>query len=288
MLASAPRSASVTAIEPCLLLRLRRGPFEELLDDRPEIARGVIATLVRLLQASNGDGERGGRRCERRRRVAAVPDRTDPAARRSGVRARAHPGVDRDPGDRPLPRGVRPGAPAGDLHRRGVRRRACRACSLTVAFRRRPLGRGGSPGAGRRSRCSSPLSWVLLGRSGTEWVSFALLVLVPIVVPVGFMFVVGQAGMLLDVRTLKALYARVVAGFALGVVVGGLVGPILLDALGETADLLSAAAAAAGLLLRAGGRSRSAPLPGRALRGRARRTRHTSDRRSARCPATAS
>ena len=56
MLASAPRSASVTAIEPTLLLRLRRGPFEELLDDRPEIARGVISTLVRLLQASNDDG----------------------------------------------------------------------------------------------------------------------------------------------------------------------------------------------------------------------------------------
>ena len=96
-------------------------------------------------------------------------------------------------------------------------------------------------------------SWVLLGQSGTEWVAFALLVLVPIVVPVGFIFVVGQAGMLLDVRTLKALYARVVAGFALGVVVGGLAGPILLDALGETADLLAAAAAAAGLLLALGG-----------------------------------
>ena len=42
VLAPAPRSASATAIEPSLLLRLRRGPFEELLDDRPEIARAVI------------------------------------------------------------------------------------------------------------------------------------------------------------------------------------------------------------------------------------------------------
>jgi CRP/FNR family transcriptional regulator, cyclic AMP receptor protein len=50
LLAPAPRSASATAIEPSLLLRLRRGPFEELLDDRPEIARGVIATLARMLQ----------------------------------------------------------------------------------------------------------------------------------------------------------------------------------------------------------------------------------------------
>ena len=55
MLAPAPRSASVTAMEPSLLLRLRRGPFEELLDDRPEIARGVISTLARLLQAAADD-----------------------------------------------------------------------------------------------------------------------------------------------------------------------------------------------------------------------------------------
>jgi CRP-like cAMP-binding protein len=61
VLAAAPRSASVTALEPSLLLRLRRGPFEELLDDRPEIARGVIASLVRLLQATNAQaGELAG------------------------------------------------------------------------------------------------------------------------------------------------------------------------------------------------------------------------------------
>ena len=52
VLAPAPRSASVTAVEPSLLLRLRRGPFEELLDDRPEIARGVISMLARMLQAT--------------------------------------------------------------------------------------------------------------------------------------------------------------------------------------------------------------------------------------------
>lgn len=54
VLAPAPRSASVTAVEPSLLLRLRRGPFDELLDDHPEIARGVISTLARLLQATTG------------------------------------------------------------------------------------------------------------------------------------------------------------------------------------------------------------------------------------------
>ena len=55
LLAPAPRSASATAIEPSLLLRLRRGPFEELLDDRPEIARAVISTLARMLQAGADD-----------------------------------------------------------------------------------------------------------------------------------------------------------------------------------------------------------------------------------------
>jgi CRP-like cAMP-binding protein len=55
VLAPAPRSASVTAIEPSLLLRLRHGPFEELLEDRPEIARGVISTLARMLQGAADD-----------------------------------------------------------------------------------------------------------------------------------------------------------------------------------------------------------------------------------------
>ena len=73
--------------------------------------------------------------------------------------------------------------------------------------------------------------------------------LVPILVPVGFIFVVGQAGMLLDVRSLKALYGRVVAGFALGFVAGGLAGPPLLALLGTTESLLAAAAAAAVLFL---------------------------------------
>jgi len=51
VLAPAPRSASATAVMPTLLLRLRRKPFEELLDDHPEIARATIATLARQLQS---------------------------------------------------------------------------------------------------------------------------------------------------------------------------------------------------------------------------------------------
>lgn len=50
VIALAARSATVTALEPSLLLRLRRKPFEELLEDRPWIARAVIAELARRLQ----------------------------------------------------------------------------------------------------------------------------------------------------------------------------------------------------------------------------------------------
>jgi CRP-like cAMP-binding protein len=55
VLAPAPRAASVTALEPTLLLRLRRGPFHELLDERPEIARAVITTLAARIQTMTDD-----------------------------------------------------------------------------------------------------------------------------------------------------------------------------------------------------------------------------------------
>ncbi len=88
-------------------------------------------------------------------------------------------------------------------------------------------------------------AWAVLALWGADWVCFGLLVLVPIVVPVGFVFLVGQAGLLLDVRSLKSLYARVVAGFALGFVAGGLAGTPLLSVLGATEHLLAAGALAA-------------------------------------------
>jgi CRP-like cAMP-binding protein len=53
VLAPAPRAASATAAEASLLLRLRRGPFDELLADRPDVARAVIHTLARLLQEAD-------------------------------------------------------------------------------------------------------------------------------------------------------------------------------------------------------------------------------------------
>ena len=46
VLVNEPRSATITAIDDCLLLRLRKAVFDELLLDYPEVARGVITALV--------------------------------------------------------------------------------------------------------------------------------------------------------------------------------------------------------------------------------------------------
>jgi CRP-like cAMP-binding protein len=49
-----PRSASVTALEPTMLLRIDGPVLEELLADRPELARGVIAALVAMVRRRAG------------------------------------------------------------------------------------------------------------------------------------------------------------------------------------------------------------------------------------------
>jgi CRP-like cAMP-binding protein len=45
-----PRSASATAIEPTTLLRLDKPVLDELLADRPVLARGIITALVTRLR----------------------------------------------------------------------------------------------------------------------------------------------------------------------------------------------------------------------------------------------
>ena len=51
LLDTEPRMASVTAIVDTLLLRLAQEPFFELMDDRPEVARGIIRVLSQRLRA---------------------------------------------------------------------------------------------------------------------------------------------------------------------------------------------------------------------------------------------
>ena len=87
------------------------------------------------------------------------------------------------------------------------------------------------------------VSWLVLVAGGV-WVSALLLVLFPIALQVGFVFIGGQAGRLLDVRQMKELFPRVVSGFAVGFFLGGLLGIPLLALLGSTEHLLIATTAA--------------------------------------------
>lgn len=51
-----PRSASVTATEPSTLLRIEKAVLDELLIDWPELASGVIASLVSTIRARTPGG----------------------------------------------------------------------------------------------------------------------------------------------------------------------------------------------------------------------------------------
>ena len=86
-------------------------------------------------------------------------------------------------------------------------------------------------------------SWLILVAGGV-WASAVLLVLFPIALQMGFVFIGGQAGRLLDVRQMKERFPRVVSGFAVGFFLGGLLGIPLLALLGSTEHLLLATTAA--------------------------------------------
>ena len=60
MLVPQPRSASVTVLEPTLVLRVDKAVLDDLLADWPELTEGVIAALVARLRAAadHAGGER--------------------------------------------------------------------------------------------------------------------------------------------------------------------------------------------------------------------------------------
>ena len=80
--------------------------------------------------------------------------------------------------------------------------------------------------------------WLLLVAAEANWVTFPLLVLFPLSIPIGLMLVGAQAGRLLDLQQMKAKYSRVVGGFTIGLAVGGLLAAWLVRVTGDIRQLL--------------------------------------------------
>jgi hypothetical protein len=80
--------------------------------------------------------------------------------------------------------------------------------------------------------------YLVLVLADADWVTFPLVVLFPLAIPVGFVLVGSQAGRLLDVREMKEHFPRIVAGFSVGFAVGGLLGAALVKVLGVEQLLL--------------------------------------------------
>jgi hypothetical protein len=91
--------------------------------------------------------------------------------------------------------------------------------------------------------------WSVLMVSGALWVTFPLLVLFPLSIPIGFVLVGSQAGRLLDVRQMKAHFPRVAAGFSVGFAIGGLAAAWLVSPLGGPDHLLGFGVLAAAVML---------------------------------------
>lgn len=81
-------------------------------------------------------------------------------------------------------------------------------------------------------------AWAILEAGGGLWVTFPLLVLFPLIIPLGFMLVGAQSQRLLDVRQMKAHLPIVMGGFALGFAVGGVLAAALVGPLSGPVRLL--------------------------------------------------
>jgi hypothetical protein len=86
-------------------------------------------------------------------------------------------------------------------------------------------------------------SWAIAIALDGVWVSAPLLVLFPILIQLGFVFVGGQAGRLLDIAGIKSALPRILGGFSVGAVIGGAAGAPLVSLFGRTEGLLLVTAA---------------------------------------------
>ena len=91
--------------------------------------------------------------------------------------------------------------------------------------------------------------YAVLTFADADWVSFPLVVLFPLAIPVGFFLVGAQAGRLLDVRQMKEYFPRIVGGFSVGFAAGGLLAAWMVRLLPATADLLLVDLATTGAII---------------------------------------
>ena len=93
------------------------------------------------------------------------------------------------------------------------------------------------------------LGWCAVGPLGQRWASFLLMALFPLGLQVGFVLLGSQAGRLFDVRQIKRLFPRIVTGFVVGFMVGGLaVSPVMRVTGGPEHLVLASAVALMGML----------------------------------------
>ncbi len=92
-------------------------------------------------------------------------------------------------------------------------------------------------------------AWIELEVAGDPWVSAPLLTLFWLTIQFGFVIIGGQAGRVLDLREMKAGFARIVAGFPVGFIVAGLLATVLIGPLGGIERLVALIPVAAIALL---------------------------------------
>ena len=90
-------------------------------------------------------------------------------------------------------------------------------------------------------------AWGVVAGGGGSWVSGPLLVLFPLLIQLGFVFIGAQAGRVLDIAGIKARFPRILAGFPVGAVLGSLLAARLVAVFGSTDVLLLATAVAQAL-----------------------------------------
>lgn len=82
------------------------------------------------------------------------------------------------------------------------------------------------------------LTWLGLLLSDAGWIVFILMVSFSVIIQLGFVLLGNQAGRLFDVREMKGKFPRVVAGFAVGFLLGGFIASLLAGVIGRTENLL--------------------------------------------------